>query len=52
MKKDDLNDRLFNFAVRVLKFLPGRPKTGEFNVIRYLLVKSYKGNSRKRNLTC
>ena len=40
MKKDDLNDRLFNFAVKILKFLPNMPKTPEFNVIRYQLAKS------------
>ncbi|MBK7380907.1 MAG: four helix bundle protein [Ignavibacteriales bacterium] len=40
MKKDDLNDRLFNFAVKILKFLPNLPKTPEFNVIRYQLAKS------------
>jgi four helix bundle protein len=36
----DLNERLFNFAVAVLKFLPNLPKTPEFNVIRYQLAKS------------
>ena len=40
MKKDDLNDRLFNFAVKILKFLPNLQKTTEFNVIRYQLAKS------------
>ncbi len=40
IKKDDLNDRLFNFAVKILKFLPNLPKTPEFNVIRYQLAKS------------
>ncbi len=36
----DLTTRLFNFAVRVLKFLPSLPKTAEFSVIRYQLAKS------------
>jgi four helix bundle protein len=37
---ENLNDRLFEFAKNVLKFLPGLPKTPEFNVIRYQLTKS------------
>jgi len=36
----DLNDRLFNFAVNVLKFLPKLPQTPEFKIIRYQLAKS------------
>jgi four helix bundle protein len=36
----DLNDRLFNFAVNVLKFLPKLPPTPELKVIRYQLSKS------------
>lgn len=36
----DLNDRLFNFAVTVLKFLPKLPQTPEFKIIRYQLAKS------------
>src|SRR5574338_802481 len=36
----DLNDRLFEFAVAVLKVLPRLPKTVEFNVIKYQLAKS------------
>lgn len=35
----NLNDRLFNFAVRVLKFLKKLPITPEMNVIRYQLAK-------------
>ena len=38
--KNDLQNRLFDFAVRVLKFLPTLPKTPEFKVIRYQLSKS------------
>jgi four helix bundle protein len=38
--RNDLQNRLFDFAVRVLKFLPSLPKTPEFNVIRYQLSKS------------
>ena len=37
---ENLNDRLFEFAKNVLKFLPQLPKTPEFNVIRYQLTKS------------
>ena len=36
----NLNNRLFNFSVRVLKFLPQLPKTQEFTVVRYQLAKS------------
>lgn len=36
----NLNDRLFNFSVSVLKFLPKLPKTQEFTVVRYQLAKS------------
>ena len=37
---ENLIDRLFNFAVRVLKFLKKLPNSPEMNVIRYQLVKS------------
>lgn len=40
MKKDDLNERLFNFVVIILRFLLNLPKTPEFNVIGYQLAKS------------
>ena len=40
MKENELQKRLFDFAVRVLKFLPNLPKTAEFSVIRYQLAKS------------
>jgi len=36
----ELNKRLFEFAVTVLKFLPNLPKTPEMKVIRYQLAKS------------
>jgi four helix bundle protein len=36
----NLNDRLFEFAVNVLKFLPKLPKTAEMSVVRYQLAKS------------
>ena len=39
-KRNDLSKRLFNFAVRVIKFLRTLPKSYEYNVIRYQLVKS------------
>lgn len=35
----NLNDRLFNFSVTVLKFLKKLPRTPEMNVIRYQLAK-------------
>lgn len=37
---ENLNERLFNFAVAVLKFLPKLPQTPEFKIIRYQLAKS------------
>ncbi|MCW9066501.1 MAG: four helix bundle protein [Ignavibacteriaceae bacterium] len=36
---EELNERLFNFAVNVLKFLRKLPRTPEMNVIRYQLAK-------------
>lgn len=36
---NNLNDRLFNFSVSVLNFLPKLPATPEFKVIRYQLAK-------------
>lgn len=36
---ENLNDRLFNFAVSVLKILKKLPRTPEINVIRYQLEK-------------
>ena len=38
--KRDLCDRLFDFSVSVLKFLPSLPNTPELKVIRYQLAKS------------
>ncbi len=38
--KRDLQDRLFNFAVKVLKFLVNLPNTPEYKTIRYQLSKS------------
>jgi four helix bundle protein len=40
MKENELQKRLFDFAVNVLKFLPQLAKTPEFNIIRYQLAKS------------
>lgn len=40
MRENDLQKRLFEFAVNVLKFLPNLPRAPEFNVIRYQLAKS------------
>ena len=39
MKENDLQKRLFDFGVRVIKFLPKLPKAPEFSVIRYQLAK-------------
>ena len=38
--KNDLAERLFNFAVRVIIFLRNLPNVAEFNNIRYQLSKS------------
>lgn len=40
MRDNELQNRLFDFAVRVLKFLPNLPKTIELGVIRHQLAKS------------
>lgn len=40
MEENELQKRLFDFAVNVLKILPTLLKTPEFNVIRYQLAKS------------
>ncbi len=39
-KRNDLSKRLLNFAVRVIKYLRTLPKSAEYNVIRYQLIKS------------
>jgi len=38
--KNDLNDRLFLFAINVLKFLQKLPNVSEYKIIRYQLAKS------------
>ena len=38
--RNDLQERLFNFAVNVLKFMKNFPNQPELNVIKYQLVKS------------
>jgi len=38
--KKDLTDRLFNFAVRCIKYIRTLPKSSEYNVIKYQLTKS------------
>ena len=40
MKDRDLSDRIFNFAVRVIKFLKTLKHSGENDVIRYQLAKA------------
>jgi four helix bundle protein len=37
---NDLNDRLFKFAVRAIKFIRTLPDSTEYKVIKYQLVKS------------
>ena len=39
MFKNDLNDRLFDFAVRCLKFIRNLPNTTEYKVVKYQLAK-------------
>ena len=39
-ENDDLADRLFNFAVRAIRFLKKLPNTPEFTTIRYQFSKS------------
>jgi len=38
--KNDFEERLFNFAVRTIKFLRTLPVSSEYNVIKYQLTKS------------
>jgi four helix bundle protein len=40
MKKNDLSQRLFNFAVRTIIFLKTLPDSPEMKIIRYQLTKS------------
>jgi len=59
--RNDLCERLFEFAVRVIEFLPTLPYTPENKVIRYQLTKSAassganyeesQGGSSKRDFT-
>ena len=39
MKKQDLCERLFQFSVRVIKYLRNLPRNTEYKVVRYQLVK-------------
>lgn len=38
--KNDLNDRLFAFAIRALKFTRTLPDSAEYRVVKYQLIKS------------
>jgi len=38
--RKDLEERLFNFAVRTIKYLRSLPSTSEYSVIKYQLTKS------------
>ena len=38
--KNDLEQRLFDFAIRTIKFLRTLPVSSEYNVIKYQLTKS------------
>jgi four helix bundle protein len=40
MESNELSERLFNFAVRTLKFLSKLPDKPELRIIRYQLSKS------------
>ncbi len=40
MEKKDLSERLFQFAVRIIKFLRKLPDAPEYKIIRYQLAKS------------
>jgi len=40
MADNELNERLFSFAVKTLKFISYLPNTPEFKIIRYQLAKS------------
>jgi four helix bundle protein len=40
MKENDLMNRLYEFAVRAIKFLKTLPGTPEVKIIRYQLIKS------------
>jgi len=40
MADNELNQRLFNFAVRTIKFVKTLPNSPEMQVIRYQLIKS------------
>ena len=40
MKENDLTRRLFDFAVRTIKFLKTFPDSPEIKIIRYQLIKS------------
>lgn len=39
MEQNDLNKRLFTFAVRTIKYLKSLPENAEMKVIRYQLIK-------------
>ena len=39
-QENDLQTRLFNFAVRVIKYIRTLPNSSEYNVIKYQLTKS------------
>jgi four helix bundle protein len=40
MKKNDLTQRLFKFAVRTIKYLKTLPENAELKIMRYQLIKS------------
>ena len=39
-QENDLQTRLFNFAVRVIKYIRILPNSPEYNVVKYQLIKS------------
>jgi len=39
-ERNELSQRLLNFAIRIIKFLKSLPNTEEYRVIKYQLIKS------------
>ncbi len=39
-RENELSRRLFNFAIRVIKYLRTLPNSAEYSIIKYQLIKS------------
>ncbi len=50
-KQNDLSKRLFNFAVRCIKFLRTLSGAAEYRVIKYQLIKSSTSSGANRSLS-